>query len=120
MLGTNREFRVGKWMNQAIKSEHDVNVDQTPEDNPCSHEDTAHDADWAVEFLSHEEEIVWDDFVHMHPRANIFHTLEWRRILESAFGCRSMYLLCKDPHGRIGPRGVPTHFPVASCSKTPE
>jgi hypothetical protein len=63
--------------------------------------DLAQDSDWNVEFFSHREETAWNDFVHMHPRSNIFHTLEWRHVLESVFGYRTVYMLSKGSNGKI-------------------
>jgi CelD/BcsL family acetyltransferase involved in cellulose biosynthesis len=75
---------------------------QTREDILGPHRNAAHDAYWNIEFLSRDGEATWNDYVRMHQKANIFHTLEWRHVLESSFGYRTMYLLCKDSKGRIG------------------
>ena len=43
----------------------------------------------------------WIEFVRAHPSATLYHTLEWREILEHSFGYRSWCLIASTAAGRI-------------------
>jgi FemAB-related protein (PEP-CTERM system-associated) len=43
----------------------------------------------------------WDDYVHHHPSASVFHLTAWKRAIERVFRFEPRYLLFED-QGRIG------------------
>ena len=43
----------------------------------------------------------WNNFLKTHRNATIFHTTEWKKVLEETFGYKPEYLIVKDFEGRI-------------------
>jgi FemAB-related protein (PEP-CTERM system-associated) len=56
-----------------------------------------------VETTTARHEAEWQTYIQSSPRASIYHGLEWRDVLQRAFGHRSCYLMVRDD-GRT--RGV--------------
>ncbi len=53
-----------------------------------------------VRSLSHGDENAWDAFVREHPGANLYHLSAWKKVLESAYGHRTYFLIAwekRDP-----------------------
>jgi len=43
----------------------------------------------------------WDDYVLRHPQATGYHLVGWRRVIEEAFGHRTVYLMATDRHHAV-------------------
>lgn len=43
----------------------------------------------------------WNRFVKSHKNATVFHTIEWKKVLEDTFGYKPEYLMVEDLEGRI-------------------
>ena len=43
----------------------------------------------------------WNDFLKTHKNATIFHTIEWKNVLEETFGYKPEYLVVKNSEGKI-------------------
>ncbi len=54
-----------------------------------------------VSLLESADEMEWDLFAGTHPLGNIYHTLDWKRVTEEAFGHQPFYLLARDAAGRV-------------------
>jgi serine/alanine adding enzyme len=46
------------------------------------------------------DDATWDAYVATHPNAQRYHLTAWRRIIESAFGHHTYYLMSRDAQGR--------------------
>ena len=55
-----------------------------------------------IEFYSQKNEKEYNNFILNKPNSTIYHTLEWKQILEKKFGYNTFYLIVKDSEGRIG------------------
>lgn len=49
-----------------------------------------------IELLSRENQYDYKNYVEQHPNANIYHTIEWKRVLEDTYRYRPYYLLLRD------------------------
>ena len=54
-----------------------------------------------VQQLDKSEYNGWNNFLKTHTNATIFHTIEWKKVLEETFGYKPEYLIVKDSEGRI-------------------
>ena len=43
----------------------------------------------------------WNEFVKAHKNATIFHTMEWKKVLEETFGYKSEYLVVNNSEGKL-------------------
>jgi serine/alanine adding enzyme len=67
-----------------------------------------------VRSIGHSEHHAWDDYVHAHPDATIYHLTGWRKVIEKTYGHQSYYLAaietfadpCPVNAGRTGTRIV--------------
>jgi FemAB-related protein (PEP-CTERM system-associated) len=48
----------------------------------------------AVDLLRDADAPAWTDFVAAHPAATLYHTLQWRDVVQEVFGHRPLYLTC--------------------------
>ena len=51
--------------------------------------------EFVVSFCSKNDEIEWRDFIHSNENASIYHTLEWKNILEESFGFKAINMTLK-------------------------
>jgi len=56
--------------------------------------------EFEVQELRREDYEEWNEFVKAHKNATIFHTMEWKKVLEETFGYKPEYLVVKDSNGR--------------------
>jgi hypothetical protein len=58
---------------------------------------------YSVEWLSKDQQPEWDTFVLGHPLGSVYHTSEWKRVIEQAFGhIRGRFLVMRENEsGRI-------------------
>lgn len=54
-----------------------------------------------IEQLRKKDETKWNRFVEFHPRSSVYHTLEWRKVLEKTYGYKPYYLLAKNDSDEI-------------------
>jgi len=57
--------------------------------------------DYAVEELNEYDFEKWNKFVYAHKELTIFHTIEWKRLLEKTFNFESKYFVVKNSEGEI-------------------
>jgi hypothetical protein len=51
----------------------------------------------SVQWLSQEQELEWEAFVLRHPLGTIYHTIEWKRVIEQAFShIRGRFLVLRE------------------------
>jgi len=43
----------------------------------------------------------WRDFLKTHKNATIFHTIDWKKVLEETFGYQSEYLIVENSEGKL-------------------
>lgn len=56
------------------------------------------------EVHTYEDGIAWDRYVLNHAMASGYQLTGWRRVMQKAFGHRTLYLMVRDEHGQV--RGV--------------
>ncbi|CAD6492121.1 MAG: Acetyltransferase (GNAT) domain protein [Candidatus Argoarchaeum ethanivorans] len=54
-----------------------------------------------VQPLRREDYEEWNKFAKVHKNATIFHTIEWKKVLEETFGYKPAYLVTKNSEGEI-------------------
>jgi len=64
------------------------------------------------EVNTYDEGTAWDRFVLNHGMASGYQLMGWRRVVQKAFGHRTLYLMVRDEHGQV--RGVLPLVLVAS------
>lgn len=57
--------------------------------------------EFEVQLLRREDYEEWNEFVKVHKNATIFHTVEWKKVLEETFGCKPEYLVVKNSEGKL-------------------
>jgi predicted N-acyltransferase len=57
--------------------------------------------EFEIERLGKGDYKEWNEFVKVHKYATIFHTIEWKRVLEETFGYKPEYLVVKNLDGEI-------------------
>src|SRR5262245_6599476 len=55
-----------------------------------------------VEVRTYEDSIAWDRYVLNHATASGYQLTGWRRVVQKAFGHRTLYLMVRDEHGQVG------------------
>jgi CelD/BcsL family acetyltransferase involved in cellulose biosynthesis len=61
-------------------------------------------------WLSAEQESEWDAFVLSHPQASLYHTTEWKRVMEQAFPhIRGRFLVMRDGESGAVQAGLPVY-----------
>jgi hypothetical protein len=62
------------------------------------------------QWLSPEHESEWDAFVLSHPQGSLYHTTEWKRVLEQAFPhIRGRFLVLRSQDSRAIQAGLPVY-----------
>jgi predicted N-acyltransferase len=51
--------------------------------------------------MSDSDNCDWNAFVEIHEDSTIFHTLEWKKVIEETFNFQSIYLLIKDTKNEL-------------------
>ncbi|MCK5216660.1 MAG: GNAT family N-acetyltransferase [Methanosarcinales archaeon] len=54
-----------------------------------------------VQPLRREDYEEWNKFAKVHTNATIFHTIEWKKVLEETFGYKPEYLVVKNSKGKM-------------------
>lgn len=54
-----------------------------------------------IEQLTKKNEAEWSGFINLHPYSSIYHTLEWKQILEKTYKYKPYYLLAKNNQDEI-------------------
>lgn len=44
----------------------------------------------------------WDEYVHQHPHANLYHMWGWKEVIEKSYGHKGYYLVAIRKHGLVG------------------
>ena len=57
--------------------------------------------EFEVQRLRRRDYEEWTKFVNVHKNTTIFHTIEWKKVLEETFGYKSEYLVVKNFEGEI-------------------
>ena len=57
--------------------------------------------EFEVQQLRREDYEEWNAFVKVHKNATIFHTVEWKKVLEETFGYKPEYLVVKNSEGKL-------------------
>ncbi|HOP09579.1 MAG TPA: GNAT family N-acetyltransferase [Candidatus Methanofastidiosa archaeon] len=52
-----------------------------------------------IEFKARNEE--WELFLKGHPESNIFHTHEWKQLIENTYNYKSLYMFAKNEEGTL-------------------
>jgi hypothetical protein len=65
---------------------------------------------YSVQWLSQDHEPEWDDFVLRHPLGSLYHTSEWKRVIEKAFThIRGRFLVLRDGDSEEILGGLPVY-----------
>lgn len=51
--------------------------------------------------LNSKDEVKWQNFVYNHDNATIFHTLEWKKVIEQTFGFKHEYIVLKNSQNNL-------------------
>jgi predicted N-acyltransferase len=54
-----------------------------------------------VELLTPADEFKWDEFLQVHDNATVFHTLEWRNVIQKVYGFTPLYYTAVDRQDEI-------------------
>ena len=54
-----------------------------------------------LELLQKSDYQKWDDFVNLHPNSTIFHTIQWKTVIEKSFHYQPLYLVLKNSENKI-------------------
>jgi len=54
-----------------------------------------------IEFLKEDDYAKWNKFVALSEYGTIFHTIEWKAVIEKTFGYKSLYIVFKNKNGEI-------------------
>lgn len=54
-----------------------------------------------LELETGPDEVTWDQYVSDHPSASGYQLVGWRRVVEEAFGHRTVYLMARDEAGEM-------------------
>jgi predicted N-acyltransferase len=57
--------------------------------------------EFEVQPLGREDYEEWNKFAKVHKNATIFHTIEWKKVLEETFGYKPEYLVVKNSDGEM-------------------
>ena len=57
--------------------------------------------EFEVQQLRKEDYEEWNEFVKVHKNATLFHTVEWKKVLEETFGYKPEYLVVKNSEGKL-------------------
>ena len=55
-----------------------------------------------IELLKKESENQYSAFIDEHPGSSIYHTLEWRHVIQDTYGYRPSYIVARDDNSIIG------------------
>ncbi len=58
-------------------------------------------AAWTVECMDLAQDQGWDRIALTHPECSIFHLSSWARVLQSAYGHRPVFLVCRREGGEL-------------------